>query len=93
MGGTVVFDVKNLFFDGTVTSALKKNIWTTTDPIALAEEWGGSLDPITNMVAFATTAPGNAFVVPAVPPKASSLLFPAKPEAKEVTGVERAKLE
>jgi hypothetical protein len=93
VGGTVVLDLKSLLFDGTMTSVLTNNIWTAINPITLAEEWGGSLDPITNTVSFETTAPGNAFVVPPVQSKTSSGLFPDKPEAKDLTGVQRAKLD
>jgi len=67
--------------------------WFAFNPISLSEEWGGSLDPIANTVSFETAAPGKAFVVPAIQPKASSVLFPTKPEVKDLTGVERAKLE
>jgi hypothetical protein len=73
------------------------NIWTEKDPIVLIEGWSGSLDPETNTVTFETSAPDNAFIIPAASLPGMSaaimheLLLP-KPEAKEFTKVEKAKL-
>jgi hypothetical protein len=98
VAGEVVLDLKTLLFDGLVTSVLTNSIWTAKNPITLAEGWGGSLDPKTNSVTFETTAPGDAFIVPAASlSRASSApagsLFPPKPGVKDLTGVERAKME
>jgi hypothetical protein len=98
VAGRVLLDLRKLVFDGLVTSILTNDIWTAKNPIVLAEAWRGSLEPKTNSVAFETTAPDDAFIVPAASLlQASSIpageLFWPKPVTNEPTGVERAKME
>jgi hypothetical protein len=98
VAGEVALDLKTLLFDGLVTSILTNVIWTAKNPMTLAEAWGGSLDPKTNTVTFETTAPGNAFIVPAASLSLASSapagrLFPPKPAVKDFTEAEKAKME
>jgi hypothetical protein len=98
VAGRVLLDLRKLVFDGLVTSILTNDIWTPKNPIVLAEAWRGSLEPKTNSVSFETTAPDDAFIVPAASLlQASSVpagdVFWFKPVTNEPTGVERAKME
>jgi hypothetical protein len=97
VAGRVLLDLKKLVFDGVVTSILTNDIWTAKNPIVLAEAWRGSLEPKTNSVSFETTAPDDAFIIPAASLLQASSV-PAgdawfKPITNEPTGVERAKME
>jgi hypothetical protein len=98
VAGRVLLDLRKLVFDGVVTSILTNDIWTAKNPIVLAEAWRGSLEPKTNSVSFETTAPDDAFIIPAANLlQASSVpagdVFWFKPVTNEPTGVERANME